>query len=142
MHGATAPPTFVELMAPPPGSFPGAVVELEGPRGRMRIELKGVRDGRAGGAEPGVVELRGMIQITPQMRILVAVEAVDGRKGIDSLAQLCQEKIADRSFFMWRAMICGATCECPRLLFTKSSSVDTYSSTILSFKDRAISLVI
>jgi hypothetical protein len=38
----TAPPTFVELMAPRPGSFPGAVVELEGPRGRMRIELKGV----------------------------------------------------------------------------------------------------
>lgn len=35
-------PTFVELMAPPPGSVPGAVVELEGPRGRMRIELKGV----------------------------------------------------------------------------------------------------
>ena len=34
-----------------------------------------------------------MIQITPQMRILVAVEAVDGRKGIDSLAQLCQEKL-------------------------------------------------
>jgi hypothetical protein len=25
----------------------------------------------------------GVIQITPQMRILVAVEAVDGRKGID-----------------------------------------------------------
>jgi len=38
----TAPPTFVELMAPPSGSFPGAVVELEGPRGRMRIDLKGV----------------------------------------------------------------------------------------------------
>jgi hypothetical protein len=38
----SAPPTFVELMAPSPGSFPGAVVELEGPRGRMRIELKGV----------------------------------------------------------------------------------------------------
>ena len=34
-----------------------------------------------------------MIQITPQMRILVAVEPVDGRKGIDSLAQLCQEKL-------------------------------------------------
>jgi len=42
-HGRRpAPPTFVELMAPPAGSFPGAVVELEGPRGRMRIELKGV----------------------------------------------------------------------------------------------------
>jgi transposase len=34
-----------------------------------------------------------VIQITPQMRILVAIEAVDGRKGIDSLAQLCQEKL-------------------------------------------------
>jgi len=27
------------------------------------------------------------------MRILVAIEAVDGRKGIDSLAQLCLEKL-------------------------------------------------
>jgi transposase len=34
-----------------------------------------------------------VIQIVPQMRILVAVEAVDGRKGIDSLARLCQEKL-------------------------------------------------
>ena len=30
-----------------------------------------------------------MIQLTLQMKILVAVEAVDGRKGIDSLARLC-----------------------------------------------------
>ena len=36
----TAPPTFVELLAPPAGNFPGAVVELEGRRGRMRIELR------------------------------------------------------------------------------------------------------
>jgi hypothetical protein len=28
-----------------------------------------------------------MIQVTPQMRVLVAIEPVDGRKGIDSLAQ-------------------------------------------------------
>ena len=34
-----------------------------------------------------------MIQITPQMRVLVAVEAVDGRKGIDSLAALCRQKL-------------------------------------------------
>jgi transposase len=39
-----------------------------------------------------------MIQITPQMRILVAREAVDGRKGIDSLAQLCREKLATDPF--------------------------------------------
>jgi transposase len=39
-----------------------------------------------------------MIQLTPQMKILVAVEAVDGRKGIDSLARLCQEKLASDPF--------------------------------------------
>jgi hypothetical protein len=39
-----------------------------------------------------------MIQITPQMRILVAVEAVDGRKGIDSLARLCQERLQTDPF--------------------------------------------
>jgi hypothetical protein len=31
-----------------------------------------------------------MLAITPRMQILVAVEAVDFRKGIDSLAELCQ----------------------------------------------------
>jgi hypothetical protein len=39
-----------------------------------------------------------MIQIVPQMKILVAVEAVDGRKGIDSLARLCQEKLQEDPF--------------------------------------------
>jgi transposase len=34
-----------------------------------------------------------VLQITPQMRILVALEAVDGRKGVDSLVQLCREKL-------------------------------------------------
>lgn len=34
-----------------------------------------------------------MIQITPQLRILVAVEAIDARKGIDALAQLCRERL-------------------------------------------------
>ena len=41
--------------------------------------------------EPDVLEPTAMIQITPQMKILVAIEAVDGRKGIDSLARLCDE---------------------------------------------------
>jgi transposase len=39
-----------------------------------------------------------MIQITAQMRVLVAIEAVDGRKGIDSLARLCQEKLSEDPF--------------------------------------------
>jgi transposase len=34
-----------------------------------------------------------MIQVTPQMRILLAVEAVDFRKGIDGLAQVCREQL-------------------------------------------------
>lgn len=32
-----------------------------------------------------------MIQITPQMRILLAVEPVDFRRGIDGLAALCRQ---------------------------------------------------
>lgn len=39
-----------------------------------------------------------MFQVTPQMRILVALEAVDGRKGIDSLAQLCREQLEEDPF--------------------------------------------
>lgn len=48
-HRATLPrrtrpqrrlPAFVELFAPRPGSSPECRVELEGPRGRMRIEFK------------------------------------------------------------------------------------------------------
>ena len=39
-----------------------------------------------------------MIQITAQMRVLVAIEPVDGRKGIDSLVRLCQDKLAEDPF--------------------------------------------
>jgi len=34
-----------------------------------------------------------MIQITPQMRILLAVEPVDFRRGIDGLAALCRQQL-------------------------------------------------
>ena len=36
------PATFMELITPRPESVARAVVELEGPRGRMKIEFKGV----------------------------------------------------------------------------------------------------
>jgi len=36
------PPAFMEMIAPRPGSSPECRVELEGPRGRMRIEFKGI----------------------------------------------------------------------------------------------------
>jgi transposase len=34
-----------------------------------------------------------VIQIAPQFRIRVAIEAIDGRKGIDAIVQLCREKL-------------------------------------------------
>lgn len=39
-----------------------------------------------------------MIQLTPQMRILLAVEPVDFRKGIDGLARVCREALAADPF--------------------------------------------
>jgi transposase len=39
-----------------------------------------------------------MIQITAQMRVPVAISPVDGRKGIDSLRRLCEEKLAEDPF--------------------------------------------
>jgi len=39
-----------------------------------------------------------VIQVTPHMRILVAVQPADFRKGIDGLAQLCRERLAEDPF--------------------------------------------
>ena len=39
-----------------------------------------------------------MIQITPQMRLLLAVEPVDFRKGIDGLAGLCRKVLREDPF--------------------------------------------
>ena len=39
-----------------------------------------------------------MLQITPQMRILVAVAPVDFRKGIDGLAALCKQTLQQDPF--------------------------------------------
>jgi transposase len=39
-----------------------------------------------------------MLQITPQMKILVAVEPADFRRGIDGLARLCREALQHDPF--------------------------------------------
>jgi transposase len=39
-----------------------------------------------------------LIQITPQMRVLVEVEPADFRRGIDGLVSLCREKLDSDPF--------------------------------------------
>jgi transposase len=39
-----------------------------------------------------------MMQLTPQMRILVSVQPADFRKGIDGLARVCREMLASDPF--------------------------------------------
>ena len=47
-----------------------------------------------------------MIQLTPQMRILVAVEPADFRRGIDGLARVCRDALGcdpfDGTVFVFR----------------------------------------
>ncbi len=42
-----------------------------------------------------------MIQVTPQMRILAAIEPVDFRRGIDGLARFCKEVLRHDPFSGW-----------------------------------------
>lgn len=39
-----------------------------------------------------------MIQVTPQMRVLVAVEPADFRKGIDGLSRVCRQELESDPF--------------------------------------------
>jgi len=42
-----------------------------------------------------------MIQVTPHMHVLVAVEPVDFRRGIDGLARVCRERLHQDPFSGW-----------------------------------------
>lgn len=42
-----------------------------------------------------------MIQITPQMHIVVAIEPADFRRGIDGLARLCKDALKHDPFSGW-----------------------------------------
>lgn len=54
-----------------------------------------------------------MIQIAPQMRILVAIEPVDLREGIDGLAQLCRERLGADPFPGTAGVQCARYIEQP-----------------------------
>ena len=75
------------------------VIEFESSaREQDAHSVEGCRSARLDEPAAGLAGSREMIQITAQMRVLVAIEPVDGRKGIDSLARLCQEKLAEDPF--------------------------------------------
>ncbi len=57
-----------------------------------------------------------MIQITPQMHVLVAIEPVDLRKGIDGLAQLCRDKLHADPFSGWLFVFRGRRATAIRVL--------------------------
>ncbi len=67
-------------------------------RGEDAGATPGCQNERPGGAQSQLLGGAMMIQITPQMRILVAVEPVDFRCGIDGLAQLCRQRLQDDPF--------------------------------------------
>ena len=70
-------------------------------RGEDAGGTEGHGDARSGGAQPQFLESRIMIQITPQMRVVVAVEPADFRKGIDGLARVCKEVLQHDPFAGW-----------------------------------------
>jgi transposase len=57
-----------------------------------------------------------MIQITPQMRILAAVEPVDFRKGIDGLCRLCRSELHSDPFSGTVFVFCNRRRTALRLL--------------------------
>lgn len=48
-----------------------------------------------------------VIQLTAQMRILVAVASIDFRAGIDGLARICQAQLAVDPFSGWLVVFCN-----------------------------------
>jgi hypothetical protein len=86
-------PAFIEL--PSPIVAKRGVFEFDNGAGAtMRVQLVGydTADVEALARRPV------MLQITPHMKILVAVEPADFRQGIDALARLCQESLGQDPF--------------------------------------------
>lgn len=57
-----------------------------------------------------------MIQVTPQMRIRVAVEPVDFRKGIDGLACLCRATLDSDPFSGCVFVFCNKSRKAVKIL--------------------------
>src|SRR6202022_586087 len=75
-------------------------------RDRIRIQdrkqdaysMEGVRRTRLDKSASCVAGSGRMIHVTAQMRVLVAIEPVDGRKRIDSLVRVCTSQLGEDPF--------------------------------------------
>jgi hypothetical protein len=83
-------PSFAELDLNQTISTPQCVVEMEKSNGaKMKNQLKR-RKFESVGVTKNILGLGVKIQIAPHMKILLAIEAVDFRKGIDGLCRVCR----------------------------------------------------
>ena len=57
-----------------------------------------------------------MIQVTPQMRVLVATEPADFRKGIDGLARLCRSVLKEDPFSGCVFVFCNRSRKAVKIL--------------------------
>ena len=103
------PMKFIEVTGMVPASSCGCRVSLQGPDGqRLQLEMateRGDRDGAA--AVPVRLGCIPVIQLTAQMRILVAVASIDFRAGIDGLARICRAQLEVDPFCGWLVVFCN-----------------------------------
>ena len=57
-----------------------------------------------------------MIQVTPQMRVLVAIQPADFRKGIDGLARLCRSQLQEDPFSGCVFVFCNRSRKAVKIL--------------------------
>ena len=97
-HSVRPQPRFVEWRLPA-GGLPGSsaaeyVVEVpsEGD-GAQRVHVRGASVAEVAALARPVAWTDHMIQLTPHLRILVAVEPADFRQGIDGLSRVCRQRL-------------------------------------------------
>src|SRR3974377_1289992 len=69
--------------------------------GKDACPIEEHRNARLGDQQSEFLEPAAMIQVTPQMRVVAAIEPADFRRGIDGLAHLCKEVLKHDPFNGW-----------------------------------------